>query len=228
METPGLRRFIVFTSILLHYQYGVRSCMVTVQQNDFYETEISSKSVSLTCQYKAKTCPGRAEVYWFRYLASEQEQLYPNSNQRFKADNNDTHTVLYIRNISVQDSGIYVCGIAFKGSSDSTSKTTGPGTTLLIRDVYQTVITPANTSLIVICTLLFIYSITVFSYYAFRSKWKICKFTENKRGFTGETDKSYRARSIFQAIAKEYRNRYERKTNKQNLVIEDDTIYQNT
>ncbi|XP_063790531.1 immunoglobulin superfamily member 6 [Pseudophryne corroboree] len=227
MEPPGLRGFIFFTSILILDHYRVRSCKVTVQQDDFSEGYVPQKTVNVSCQYKkTENCPNAVQIYWFRYLASEHEELHPKvSNRRFTVHNAQNNTVLQIINISVQDSGIYICGIAFPDSELFTSKTTGPGSILQVREAHEAMITPANASLIVICTLLFIYSITVFSYYAFKSKWRICRFTESKQGFR---EKSYRARSVFQAIAKEYRNRCERKTNKQNQVIEDDTIYQNT
>ncbi|KAG9477018.1 hypothetical protein GDO78_002419, partial [Eleutherodactylus coqui] len=181
-------------------------------------------------------------------LASTCEELHPKRVDRFVVTTPAAgHTLLEIKSIETKDSGIYICVIVSTGSPESTSKATGPGTMLIIRDKPDKAVTPINIALLVLCTLLFIYCIAVFSYHSFKSKWTICKCVQNKHGSTTDTNRNFRTRSIFQAIAAEYQKRYDGKVKKQvnrsdkprssraaltavrkNQVIEDDEIYQNT
>lgn len=223
MDTSRFGRCIFLQFILIYYHYGVRSCTVTVNQKEYSEA-LLGQTANVSCQYTASDCPAKEKIVWFRYLASTHEELY--SKSRFEMYNTESNTLLRIEKIAVQDSGIYICGIAFPGSN--ALKSTGRGTMLIIRDKRDGMVTPTNTALIVLCTLLFIYCVAVFSYYSYKTKCRICKSLRNKRGFTKDANKTYRTRSVFQAIAAEYHKRYDRKVKKQNQVIEDDRIYQNT
>ncbi|KAM5152702.1 immunoglobulin superfamily member 6 [Mantella aurantiaca] len=204
---------------------GVKGCQVTVNQERYHAFEYW-KTIKLLCQYTAIDCSNPQEISWFRYLATSHEKL-PQSNNRFNSTRDSNCLYLEIKNVTVQDSGIYVCGITYE-NQEPTAQNIGQGTTLLVLDENYRTITAGNTSLIVVCTLLFVYCVSVFSYYAYRSKWKICKQKQDKKLSMNPTHKSFKTRRLFQAIAQEYHKRYDRKTRKQNQVIEDDTIYQNT
>ncbi|XP_069838079.1 immunoglobulin superfamily member 6 [Dendropsophus ebraccatus] len=226
MDTGSLGGCIFLHFILIYYHYtGVRSCSVTVNQAEYLEVLLNQGSANVSCQYKTINCTGEAEIFWFRYLASTYETLGKPKITVWKAAGN-TH--ITINNIELKDSGIYVCGIAFPISNKTMSKITGQGTTLTIQEKPDVTVTPTNTALLVLCILLILYCIAVFSYYFIKSKGGIWKYIRNKRSFTIGDDKSFRTRSVFHAIAAEYRKRYDRKTKKQNEVIEDDGIYQNT
>ncbi|XP_040296396.1 immunoglobulin superfamily member 6 isoform X2 [Bufo bufo] len=220
MDTNCFGGCIFLQLLLLHYHRGVRSCTVEVKQDKFCEALLDQKTANVSCYYKTSNCTGNEKISWFRYLVSTAEELQLKGS-RFKVL--DNKITLKIENIEIQDSGIYVCGVAFEKYSNPTSKVTGPGTILTVREKPDVVVTPTNTALIVLCVLLFIYFIAVLSFYLFKSKWKIPKFIRKKRGFIVEKDKTHRPRSVFQTIVAEYHKRYDEKIRKQ-----DDSIYQNT
>lgn len=223
MHKPGLSTLLFLKIILLYYHCGVKGCQVTIEQEKNKVTECW-KTIRLSCQYNAKDCPDYTEVFWFRYLVSSHENLSKGSD-RFILRKDSNLFYLEIKNVSVQDSGIYICGVTHK-NQEPTSQNIGQGTTLEVSDEKKKTFTAGNTFLIVICTLLFVYCVTVFSYYAYRSKGKFFKLKKDKD--MNQTGRSYKTRSIFHAIAQEYHRRYDGKTQKQNQVIENDTIYQNT
>ncbi|KAM4024119.1 immunoglobulin superfamily member 6 [Anomaloglossus baeobatrachus] len=228
MDRSNLAGCVFLQFILTYCHCGVRSCTVKVDQKEFSEVLLEQKTVNVSCEYKASNCPGKEKIFWFRYLESKHEQLNPDDGKQFKVKNTNGKSVLTIEDIATKDSGIYICGLVFPDSSDPNSKVAGRGTTLIIREKPDTAITPTNTALIVLCTLTAMYCIAVFSYYSFKSKWRICKLIRSKRVFTTKSNRTYKTRSVFQAIAAEYQKRYHRKSSKQNQVIEDDRIYQNT
>ncbi|XP_075686325.1 immunoglobulin superfamily member 6 [Rhinoderma darwinii] len=224
MDTNSLGKSILLQLILIHYNCGVKCCKVRVNQHTFFEALVVQKAVNLSCKYEASDCSGNEKIHWFRYLASTYEKIDPNKGNRFSIEKPSENTnLLIIKDIEVLDSGIYICDVVFPEFQHFA----GQGTTLVIRDKPDVAVTPTNTALIVLCTLLFIYCIAVFSYYTFKSKWRIWN-KPKKSGFTMEKNKTFRTRSAFQAIAAEYHKRYDRKNKKQSQVIEDDTIYQNT
>ncbi|XP_056392554.1 immunoglobulin superfamily member 6 isoform X2 [Hyla sarda] len=226
METSGLGGCVFLQFILLYYHCGVRSCTVSVDQAEFLEVLLDQVTANISCQYTHSVCAGEKKIYWFQYLASKHGEIKQSDRVTVKSE--DGNTILKINNTRVQDSGIYICGIAFLGSSGPTLVFTGRGTTLTIREKPDVMVTPTNTVLIVLCTLLILYCIAVFSYYFIKTKCRIWKAIRNKPGFTMGAAKTFGTRSVFQAIAAEYHKKYDRKTPKKNPVVEDETIYQNT
>ncbi|XP_077305134.1 immunoglobulin superfamily member 6 [Lithobates pipiens] len=220
MDKPGISTLLFIKIILLYYQCGVKGCQVTMEEKN--KVTECWKTIKLSCWYDAKNCPNM-QVFWFRYLVSSHENLTTGSD-RFIHSNDTNRVHLEIKNVTMQDSGIYICGITPRNQK-LTSQNIGEGT-LDVSDEKKKTFTAGNTFLIVICTLLFVYCVTVFSYYAYRSKGKFCKLKQDTD--MNETGRSYKTRSIFHAIAQEYHRRYDGKTQKRNQVIENDTIYQNT
>ncbi|KAG8558134.1 hypothetical protein GDO81_016876 [Engystomops pustulosus] len=222
MDTNSLGGRVLLQFILTYCLCGVRSCTVDVKQDEFCEAFRDNKSANISCQYKGTNCPGREKIFWLRYLESTYEEIDP-TNIKFGVKINNGHALLTINNIDVQDSGIYICVVVFPKNPHLTA--TGGGTMVIIRDKPEVIVTPTNTALIVLCTLLLIYCVAVFSYYSFKSKWKLWDFIRAKPGVRAEANR--RPRSVFQAIAAEYHKRYDPKI-RQNQDIEDDRIYQNT
>ncbi|XP_073399104.1 immunoglobulin superfamily member 6 [Dendrobates tinctorius] len=219
----------MFLQFILTYCYsGAGGCAVEVTQKPFSEALLEQKTANVSCGYKAKNCPGTKSIFWFRYLASTYEILNPGDGNRFKVENNAEISLLKIEQIVTEDSGIYICGLVFPQSSKATSKAAGQGTTLIIREKADVVLTPTNIALMVLCTLTLIYCIAAFFYYSFKAKWRMWKCLRSKRGVTMRSNRTFKTRSIFQAIAAEYHKRYPGKTRKPNQVIEDEQIYQNT
>ncbi|XP_075421535.1 immunoglobulin superfamily member 6 [Ascaphus truei] len=232
MATLSSISLLLLEFILIHYHCGAtEDCKVTVTQDKFQETYVSLGTVTLSCSYTATACTDQPDIYWFRYLVSQSETLCTKATciPRFTAHFTNPGASLAISSLQLNDSAIYVCGIVFTKSKSSTSKATGHGTTVVVRD---RALTTECTVLIIICALLLVYSIAVFAVYAFLNWSKLKLFIHTKKGedLTQEDpSKSYRRRRIFQAIAQElYHKRYAGNSRGQSHVPEDDTIYQNT
>ncbi|XP_069590282.1 immunoglobulin superfamily member 6 [Ranitomeya imitator] len=228
MDRSHLSGCMILQFILTYCYSGVGSCAVEVEQNAFSEALLEQKTANVSCKYTASDCPGTKIVFWFRYLATTYEELDPGDGNRFKVENNDKISLLKIERIVPEDSGIYICGLVYPESSNATSKAAGQGTMLIIREKPDMAITPTNIALMVLCTLTLMYCIALFSYYSFKAKWRMWKCLQSKRGGTMKSNRTFKTRSIFQAIAAEYHKRHHRKSGKPNPVIEDEQIYQNT
>ncbi|XP_068102874.1 immunoglobulin superfamily member 6 [Hyperolius riggenbachi] len=221
MDMQGLGA-VLFLQLVLHYQGGIEACVVTVEQEP-QQVAVSSKATNISCSFHSN-CTEPPKIFWFRFLDKDREVLNPDRVKFVFKTEGSSPTFLQIDNLNIQDSGVYICGIAYS-RQEPTSKRTGSGTTLVVRDESYKMVTPGNIALAVICSLLFIYCAGVFSYYVYRSKWKICATPQDK----DTTNKRITARRIFQTVAQEYHKRYDGKLQKQrNQVIEDDAIYQNT
>ncbi|XP_062999241.1 immunoglobulin superfamily member 6 [Elgaria multicarinata webbii] len=115
------------------------NCNVKVTQLLLMEAYTSSSNVTIPCSFTAHGCdPSNCEMLWWRYLAHTHEKVCTPS-----CTNTDKFVVLQepsklhslqINQLSVEDSAIYFCGVAFTRSRGPTSKQTGNGTVLVIRD----------------------------------------------------------------------------------------------
>ncbi|OCT61597.1 immunoglobulin superfamily member 6-like [Xenopus laevis] len=233
----ALQGFQVSIMILLAYccYYAVQGCTVTVKEANAQIEHQILENISLPCQVTYSNCQSPLETYWFRCLTSHCEKICDKSciNERFRSMRKKglkvtgtMDTYLKITNLHISDSAIYICGAGDSKSPDIKSKATGQGTTLIVKGEAQSIVTTGCVVLIIFCVLFFLYSIAVFSIYAFRSKLKI--FKEPKTEEAGNNNKSYRRQRIFQAIAQEYHKRYPRKSMSPNSTRGDDAIYQNT
>uniref|UniRef100_A0A8C5PJB2 Ig-like domain-containing protein n=1 Tax=Leptobrachium leishanense TaxID=445787 RepID=A0A8C5PJB2_9ANUR len=152
----------------LYYTGILRACEVTVSQPAVHKAVVSQHSVTLPCQIKEPRCPGDFDTYWFRYLASGYEELDTAAhNSRFSSKKSAFNTTLKIKGLQIEDSGVYVCGIAFNDAA-----ATGIGTTLVVREIVNS---HRNRILIYLlagiltCLLYVLYNCPVFTHYTLYS-----------------------------------------------------------
>uniref|UniRef100_A0A8C3V5J5 Ig-like domain-containing protein n=1 Tax=Catharus ustulatus TaxID=91951 RepID=A0A8C3V5J5_CATUS len=170
-------------------------CQVTVTQPRFQQADSSMNSVSLTCTFSASGCSSSSpEVLWFRYLTNTHQDLCTpgcTDNQKYKVQSSDNNILLEIKDLTVNDSALYICGIAFSNSDSPLSKQTGDGTVLTVTEKQHS--NGKLIAMIIVSTLLFLYSsavLTSFVVYKVGSKtfsWFIhfvnqCSFNISIRG----------------------------------------------
>ncbi|XP_010128619.1 PREDICTED: immunoglobulin superfamily member 6 [Chlamydotis macqueenii] len=209
------------------------TCQVTVTQPRFHEADYSTHTVFLTCTFSASGCSSSPpEVLWFRFLTNKHEDLCTpgcRDNQKYKVHSSSENNIsLQINNLTVEDNAVYICGIAFSDSSSPRSKQTGDGTVLTKTEDKQ----HSNGELIFVfmiitSSLLFLYSTTVFTFFAvYKLKPTLLKKSghEDQRK---ENCKISSGRKIFQAIAQELQKQRYAEHCQQPDDLEDDTVYQN-
>ncbi|XP_035195766.1 immunoglobulin superfamily member 6 isoform X2 [Oxyura jamaicensis] len=200
-------------------------CQVTVSQPSFQEAEYSTQTVSLPCNFSASGCsPSKPQVLWFRIFTNKHEDLCTpkcTSDQKFKVEISENSISLQINDLTVNDSAVYFCGIAFSDSSSPHSKRTGDGTVLRKRGRHRT---EEFNCMIIISTLLLLYCTAVFTVLiVYKLKPKLSG-NEDQRT---ETCKITSGRKIFQAIAQELQKQRYAEHSQQPDHLEDDTVYQN-
>uniref|UniRef100_A0A8C3KZK2 Immunoglobulin superfamily member 6 n=1 Tax=Chrysolophus pictus TaxID=9089 RepID=A0A8C3KZK2_CHRPC len=181
------------------------NCHVTVTQPRFQEAEHSAHTANLTCAFSAHGCsPSQPRVLWFRFFTNRHEDLCTpecTNRQKFQVyASSENNYWLQIKNLTVNDSALYFCGIAFADSGSPHSKQTGDGTVLTKRERHKT---EEFNSMIIISTLLLLYSITVFTILAVH---KLKRKLLNRSGNEGQRTENCKIRSgriIFRAIAQE-------------------------
>ncbi|NXB59220.1 IGSF6 protein, partial [Struthidea cinerea] len=214
---------LAFDCIL--YGAGVAGhCRVTVTQPRFQQADSSVNNVSLTCTFSASGCSSsRPEVLWFRFLTNTHQDLCTpgcTDHQKYKVHLSGSNILLEIKDLTVDDSAVYICGIAFSDSDSRLSKQTGDGTVLTVTGKQH-----SNGKLIfmiIISSLLFLYSsavLTSFVVYKVGSKSHAFKYPLKKNINSG--------RKIFQAIAQELQKQRYAQHSQQPNDLEDDTVYQN-
>ncbi|XP_071616750.1 immunoglobulin superfamily member 6 [Heliangelus exortis] len=209
------------------------TCQVTVTQPRFQEADYFMHTVFLTCAFSASGCSSSTpQVLWFRFLTNQHEDLCTprcTDQQKYKvhllAENNIS---LQINDLTVNDTAIYICGIAFSDSSSPRSKQTGDGTVLTKTGSEKK---HSNGNLIFIfmiitSTLLFLYSTTVFTFVVYKLKPEWLKKSGNEDQST-ENSKINSKRKIFQAIAQELQKQRFTEHCGQLDDLSDDTVYQN-
>ncbi|XP_032930398.1 immunoglobulin superfamily member 6 isoform X2 [Catharus ustulatus] len=218
---------LVFDWIL--YGAGVADhCQVTVTQPRFQQADSSMNSVSLTCTFSASGCSSSSpEVLWFRYLTNTHQDLCTpgcTDNQKYKVQSSDNNILLEIKDLTVNDSALYICGIAFSNSDSPLSKQTGDGTVLTVTEPEKQHSNGKLIAMIIVSTLLFLYSSAVLtSFVVYKVKPKLLK----KCGKDQRENKINSGRKVFRAIAQELqKQRYVRHC-QQPDALEDDTVYQN-
>ncbi|NXI39081.1 IGSF6 protein, partial [Galbula dea] len=194
------------------YGAGVAdTCQVTVTQPRFQEADYSMHTVFLTCAFSTTGCSSyQPQVLWFRFLTNEHEDLCTprcTNDQKYKVHLLSKNNVsLQINDLTVYDNAVYICGIAFSDSSSPHSKQTGDGTVLTKTEKQQS--NGKVICMIIASSLLFLYSITVFTF-----------FVVYKKITSG--------RKIFQAIAQELQKQKYAEHWQEPDHLEDDNVYQN-
>ncbi|NXE47113.1 IGSF6 protein, partial [Casuarius casuarius] len=188
------------------------TCQVTVTQPRFKEAGDSTHTVTLNCAFSALGCSQfKLQVLWFRFFTNKHEDLcIPECTnvQKFKVHvSSENNISLEISDLTVNDSAVYFCGIAFPDSSSARSKQTGDGTVLVITGA-QKHSTEKLTVMTITSSVLFLYSIVVFTVLIL-----------DKKISSG--------RKIFQAIAQELQKQRYAEHCQQPDHLEDDTVYQN-
>ncbi|NXK34914.1 IGSF6 protein, partial [Piprites chloris] len=211
---------LAFDCIL--YSAGVAdSCQVTVTQPGLQETHMDS--VVLTCAFFASGCSqSPPQVLWFRFLTSTHEDLCTpgcTDQQKYKVHLSEGNISLEIKNLTVADNAVYICGIAFLDSNSPRSKQTGDGTVLRKTGEQHSNGKLAFTLMIISSSLLFLYSSTVFTFFAVYKVGHIFKYPFKKKINSG--------RKVFQAIAQELQKHRFAEHCQQPDDLEDDTVYQN-
>ncbi|NXM68267.1 IGSF6 protein, partial [Serilophus lunatus] len=206
-----LKNVLVLAFDWILYGAGIAgTCQVTVTQPKFQEADYSSNNVFLTCTFSASGCFSYPpQVLWFRFLTNTHQDLCTpacKDRQKYKVHLSESNISLEINNLTVDDNAVYICGIAFSDSNSPHSKNTGDGTVL--RKTGKEHSNGKLIFMIIISSLLFLYSSTVFTFFL------VCK-------------KINSGRKIFQAIAQELQKQRFAEHCQQPDDLEDDTVYQN-
>ncbi|XP_044289670.1 immunoglobulin superfamily member 6 [Varanus komodoensis] len=194
---------LVLEFIRIFYCTEASNCSVTATQPPFMEAETSLNSVTIPCNYSSERCGRFApKILWLRFLAHTHEVLCDptcTNTTKFKVHPKTSkhENLLEINHLSVGDSAIYVCGIASTHSKAITSKQTGNGTVLVVRDRGITI--P-----LVIISLLILYLIALLAIFMFLSKPKL-KPTESG-GMKGKHNAGVKEsrEAVCRAVAKEF------------------------
>ncbi|XP_058706079.1 immunoglobulin superfamily member 6 [Poecile atricapillus] len=220
---------LVFDWIL--YGAGVAShCRVTVTQPRFQQADSSMNNVSLTCTFSASGCPSSPpEILWFRFLTNSHQDLCTpgcTDHQKYKVHSSENNILLEIKDLTVDDSAVYICGIAFSDSDSSLSKQAGDGTVLTVTGSGKQHSNGKLISMIIVSSLLFLYSSAVLTSFAvYKLKPKLLK--KSGKDQTTENSKISSSRKVFQAIAQELQKQRYAQHYQQPDDLEDDTVYQN-
>nr|XP_025971938.1 immunoglobulin superfamily member 6 isoform X1 [Dromaius novaehollandiae] len=192
---------------ILHSVGDADTCQVTVTQPGFKEAGESTHTVILNCTFSALGCSQfKPQILWFRFFTNKHEDLcIPECTnvQKFKVHvSSENNIALEISDLTVNDSAVYFCGIAFPDSSSARSKQTGGGT-VLVKTGAQKHSTAKLTVMTITSSLLFLYSIVVFTVLILdKLKPKLLK-KSSKEDQRTENCKISSGRKIFQAIAQE-------------------------
>ncbi|XP_056359493.1 immunoglobulin superfamily member 6 [Oenanthe melanoleuca] len=212
------------------YGAGVaEQCRVTVTQPRFQQTDSSMNSVSLPCTFSASGCSSSPQVLWFRYLTNTHQDLCTpacTDNQKYKVQSSANNISLEIKDLTVNDSAVYICGIAFSDSESPLSKQTGDGTVLTVTGPEKQHSNGKLTSMIIVSSLLFLYSSAVLTFFVvYKLKPKLLKKCGKHQ--TTENCKINSGRKVFQAIAQELQKQRYARHCQQPEELEDDNVYQN-
>ncbi|XP_010071914.1 PREDICTED: immunoglobulin superfamily member 6 [Pterocles gutturalis] len=206
------------------------TCQVTVTQPRFQAADDSMHTVFLTCAFSASGCSSSPpQVLWFRFLTNEHEDLCTpecTNDQKYKVHLlTENNVSLQINDLTVDDNGVYICGIAFSDSSSPRSKQTGDGTVLTKTEKQHS--NGKFVFMIVASSLLFLYSTTVFTFFVvYKLKPKLLKKSGNEDQ-RRENCQISSGRKIFQAIAQELQKQKYAKRCRQPGDLEENTVYQN-
>ncbi|NWT63984.1 IGSF6 protein, partial [Prunella himalayana] len=214
------------------YGAGVAGhCQVTVTQPRFQQADSSMNNVSLTCSFSASGCSSSSpEVLWFRFLPNTHQDLCTpgcTDHQKYKVHSSGSNILLQIKDLTVEDSAVYICGIAFSDSDSPLSKQTGDGTVLTITE--KQLSNGKLISMIIISSLLFLYSSAVLTSFVVYKK-KMFLPTQNvalNQNILNYLQKINSGRKVFQAIAQELQKQRYAQHCQQPDDLEDDTVYQN-
>ncbi|NXK92413.1 IGSF6 protein, partial [Formicarius rufipectus] len=201
------------------------NCQVTVTQPRFQEADSSTNSVFLTCAFSASGCsPSSPEVLWFRFLRNTHQDLCTpgcRDHQKYTVHLAGSNTSLEIKDLTVDDNAVYICGIAFSQSNSFRSKQTGDGTVLRKTGKQHNNGKLIFIFMITISSLLFLYSSTVLCFVVYKVG------SNNNLKYFKYLQKIISRRKVFQAIAQELQKQRFAEQCQLPDDLEDDSLYQN-
>ncbi|KAM6155188.1 immunoglobulin superfamily member 6 [Rhynchocyon petersi] len=119
----------------------VGTCTVSVTQPAYLEVDYTHKDVTIVCTFSLHECIQETPAFlWFRYGKHQSENLCSSGCQReadkftLSSTSAQNQVSLTINRLSVNDSAIYICGVASTSAADPHAKQTGRGTTLVVRE----------------------------------------------------------------------------------------------
>ncbi|NWU37432.1 IGSF6 protein, partial [Hylia prasina] len=206
------------------YGAGVAGqCRVTVTQPRFQQADSSMNNVSLTCTFSTSGCSSSPpEVLWFRFLTNAHQDLCTpgcTDHQKYKVHSSKNNILLEIKELTVDDSAVYICGIAFSDSDSPLSKQTGDGTVLTVTGKQHS--NGKLIPMIIASSLLFLYSSAVLTSFV------VYKNVALNQNILNNLQKINSGRKVFQAIAQELQKQRYAQHYQEPDDLEDDTVYQN-
>ncbi|XP_047568823.1 immunoglobulin superfamily member 6 isoform X3 [Lutra lutra] len=219
METVTGGRIILGLeiSLILFYVGAAHDCLVSVHQPPYLEVAHTQGAVTIQCSFSYNGCITRQpKSLWFRYGADQPENLCSDGctgdagKFTVKEALTEGEVSLTINRVTVNDSAIYICGIAFSRSKQPGAKRTGEGTTLVVREMKEP--HRLHSLLIAIISLLSIYITGALVIFVILSKSK-SNSLRNKE--TEDSQKKKSARRIFQEIAQELYSKRHMETRQQ-------------
>ncbi|XP_078095956.1 immunoglobulin superfamily member 6-like isoform X1 [Mustelus asterias] len=222
--------FLYLQAASLHITgFAAQECTVTVNQEPFIEGHLNH-NVTISCTYTSNGCMGDANVLWFMINNKGAINICSGvcsntvSNSRFTLS---ASTSLRIQQVTHNDSGVYYCGVAFKGSSSFKSKQTGNGTTLVVKDAMGSDLWLQSTLIIILS--LYSICITILLVQTIRSMQKDNSIHNHSSNIPDEKEKSRVCKDLAQEFNRKYRQTQQTALQEvqPDCVHFDDTIYQN-
>ncbi|XP_071067351.1 immunoglobulin superfamily member 6 [Dasypus novemcinctus] len=215
-------------NVILLYVGAVGACTVSVSQPGKLEVNSIHEAVTIDCTFSIANCPEEQPTkLWFRFGAHQAENLCLDGCRSKAGKYTVTESLakkqvsLTVNSVTLNDSAIYICGIAFPSKEISRAKQTGNGTTLVVREI-KPLSKELQSFLIALLSLLSIYLIGVCVVFIILSKSK--QNTPGNKETEEDSHKKKSARRIFQDIAQElYHKRY-METNQQPVYARDDSL----
>ncbi|XP_037363325.1 immunoglobulin superfamily member 6 [Talpa occidentalis] len=208
-------------NLILFYVGVAGECVVSVSQTAYLEVDYTYEAVTMECSFSATGCQSEPPTsLWFRYRANQAEKLYLGGPKiKVEMALEKRYVSLTVNRVTLNDSGIYICGIAYS-SSDSKAKQTGAGTMLVVRET-KVLSVEMKSLLAALLFLLSLYIIGVAVVFIVLSKSKSNSLGKKE---TEDSLKKKSVRRIFQEIAQELYNKRHVETNQQ---PEKDNTYEN-
>ncbi|XP_077616629.1 immunoglobulin superfamily member 6 isoform X2 [Crocuta crocuta] len=176
METLKRGKTILGLEInLILFYVGVASdCIVSVSQPPYLEVAHTQEAITIQCSFSHVGCPEeQPRSLWFRYGAHQPESLCVDGctsdagKFTVKEALAQNQVSLTVNRVTLNDSAIYICGIALPLSKHPGAKRTGEGTVLVVREMKG-----LHSLLIAVLSLLSIYITVLLGIFVVLSKKK--------------------------------------------------------